>query len=96
VSLATSSAEGQEQQRRTSVALPDLPRPQAPWRLYQGQAMTSIRKRRKAVQAAVRRNNSWGWSFDKFVHAVVTATNKMSKAMEEAYAKSRAQHDHAG
>jgi hypothetical protein len=24
----------------------------------------------------------------------VTASNKMSKAMEEAYAKSRAQHDH--
>ena len=58
--------------------------------------MTSIRKRRKAVQVAVRRNNSWGWSFDKFVRAVVTASNKMSKAMEEAYAKSSAQHDHVG
>jgi len=58
--------------------------------------MTSIRKRRKVAQTAVRRNNSWNWSFDKFVHSVVTATNKMSKAMEEAYAKSRAQHDHAG
>ena len=58
--------------------------------------MTSARKRRKAAQAAVRHNNSWGWSFDKFVRAVVTATNKMSKAMEEAYAKSRAQHDHVG
>lgn len=61
--------------------------------------MTSSRKRRKAVQAAIRRNNSWNWSFDKFVRAVVTATNKMSKAMEEAYAKSRAAreaHDHAG
>jgi hypothetical protein len=55
-----------------------------------------MRKRRKAVQAAVKRNNSWNWSFDKFVRAVVTATSKMSKAMEEAYAKSRAQHDHIG
>ena len=61
--------------------------------------MTSSRKRRKAAQAAIRRNNSWNWSFDKFVRAVVTATNKMSKAMEEAYAKSRAAreaHDHVG
>ena len=58
--------------------------------------MTSIRKRRKAVQVAVRRNNSWNWSFEKFVRAVVTASNKMSRAMEEAYAKSRAQHDHVG
>jgi hypothetical protein len=55
-----------------------------------------MRKRRKAVQVAVRRNNSWGWSFDKFVRAVVTASNKMSKAMQEAYAKSRAEHDHVG
>jgi len=61
--------------------------------------MTSSRKRRKAAQTAIRRNNSWNWSVDKFVRAVVTATNKMSKAMEEAYAKSRAAreaHDHAG
>ena len=58
--------------------------------------MTSIRKRRKAVQVAVRRNNSWNWSFEKFVRAVVTASNKMSKAMQEAYAKSRAEHDHVG
>ena len=57
--------------------------------------MTSIRKRRWEVQAAIKRNNSWGWSFDKFVRAVVTASNKMSKAMEQAYAKSREQHDHA-
>ena len=56
--------------------------------------MTSTRKRRKATQAAIKHNNAWSWSFDKFVRAVVTASNKMSKAMEEAYAKSRAQHDH--
>ena len=61
--------------------------------------MTSMRKRRKAMQAAIRHNNSWDWAFDKFVRAVVTASNKMSKAMEEAYAKARAAweaHDHAG
>ena len=58
--------------------------------------MTSARKRRKAAQAVIRRNNSWNWSFDKFVRAVVTASSKMSKAMEEAYAKSRAEHDHVG
>jgi hypothetical protein len=57
--------------------------------------MTSNRKRRKATQAAIKYNNSWHWAFDKFVRAVVTASSKMSKAMEEAYAKSRAQHDHA-
>jgi hypothetical protein len=56
--------------------------------------MTSIRKRRWAIQAAIKHNNSWGWSFDKFVRAVVTVSNKMSKAMEQAYAKSREQHDH--
>jgi hypothetical protein len=78
------------------VALPYLPRAEESARLHKEQAMSSPRKRRKAVQAAIRRNNSWNWSFDKFVRAVVTATNKMSKAMEEAYAKSRAQHDHAG
>jgi hypothetical protein len=58
--------------------------------------VTSARKRRKAAQAVIRRNNSWNWSFDKFVRAVVTASSKMSKAMEEAYAKSRAEHDHVG
>jgi hypothetical protein len=57
--------------------------------------MTSTRKRRKAMQAAIRYNNSWDWAFEKFVRAVVTVSNKMSKAMEQAYAKSREQHDHA-
>jgi hypothetical protein len=56
--------------------------------------MTSTRKRRKAMQAAIRYNNSWDWAFEKFVRAVVTVSNKMSKAMEQAYAKSREQHDH--
>ena len=56
--------------------------------------MTSIRKRRRATYAAIKRNNSWNWSFDKFVRAVVTASNKMSKAMEEVYAKAREQHDY--
>jgi hypothetical protein len=51
--------------------------------------MTSIRKRRKAALAVIKRNNAWSWSFDKFVRAVVAASSKMSKAMEEAYAKSR-------
>lgn len=55
-----------------------------------------VRKRRKAAQAAIRHNNSWNWSFDKFVRAVVTVSNRMSKAMAEVYAKSRAQHDHVG
>ena len=79
------------------MALPHLSRAEESAGLHKEQAvMSSLRKRRKAVQAAVRRNNSWSWSFDKFVRAVVTATNKMSKAMEEAYAKSRAEHDHVG
>ncbi len=61
--------------------------------------MTSVRKRRKLVQAHIRRNNAWNWSFDRFVRAVVAASNRMSKAMAEVYAKAReerAQHDHAG
>jgi hypothetical protein len=57
--------------------------------------MTSTRKRRKTMQAAIKYNNSWDWAFEKFVRAVVTVSNKMSKAMEQAYAKSREQHDHA-
>lgn len=60
--------------------------------------MTSIRKRRKLVQAHIRRANAWNWSFDRFVRAVVNASNRMSKAMEEAYAKARKEreeHDHA-
>ena len=55
-----------------------------------------VRKRRKAAQAAIRHNNSWSWAFDKFVRAVVTVSNKMSKAMAEVYAKAREQHDHVG
>jgi hypothetical protein len=78
------------------VAVHDVPRPEEPNRFQQGEAMTSMRKRRKAVQVSIRRNNSWNWSFDKFVRAVVTATSKMSKAMQQAYAKSRAEHDHIG
>lgn len=58
--------------------------------------MSSMRKRRKAMQAAIKYNNSWGWAFDKFVRAVVTVSNKMSKAMAEVYAKAREQHDHVG
>lgn len=48
-----------------------------------------VRKLRKRTQDRIRHNRGWDWAFDKFVRAVVTATNKMSKAMEEAYAKSR-------
>jgi hypothetical protein len=36
---ASSRREGQEQQWRTAVAMPDLPRPKEPWRLYKGEAM---------------------------------------------------------
>lgn len=55
-----------------------------------------VRKIRKRTQDHIRRNRGWDWAFEKFVRAVVTATNKMSKAMEEAYAKSREeQHENA-
>jgi hypothetical protein len=37
---ASSGRKWQEQQGRTAVAMPDLPRPQEPWRLYKGEAMT--------------------------------------------------------
>jgi len=56
----------------------------------------NVRKLRKRTQDRICRNRGWDWAFDKFVRAVVTATNKMSKAMQEAYAKSREeQHEHA-
>jgi hypothetical protein len=49
----------------------------------------NIRKQRKRTLERIRRNRGWDWAFEKFVRAVVTATNKMSKALEEAYAKAR-------
>jgi predicted GTPase len=53
-----------------------------------------VRKLRKRTQGLIRRNRRWHWAVEKFVRAVVTATNKMSKAMQEAYEKSREeQHD---
>ncbi len=55
-----------------------------------------MRKLRKRTQDRIRHNRGWDWAFEKFVRAVVTASNKMSKAMEEAYAKSREEHhEHA-
>jgi len=48
-----------------------------------------VRRIRKRTLDHIRRNRGWDWSFDKFVRAVVTSTNKMSKAMQDAYAKSR-------
>jgi hypothetical protein len=47
------------------------------------------RKRKRIIQRKIRYNNGWGWSFDKFVRAVVTATNRMSAKMAEVYAKAR-------
>jgi hypothetical protein len=47
------------------------------------------RARKRIVQRQIRYNNSWNWSFDKFVRAVVTASNKMSAKMAEVYAKAR-------
>lgn len=48
-----------------------------------------VRRIRKRTLDHLRRNRGWDWSFDKFVRAVVTASSKMSKAMQDAYAKSR-------
>jgi hypothetical protein len=48
-----------------------------------------VRKIRKRTLDRIRRNRGWHWAFEKFARAVVMATNKMSKAMEEAYAKAR-------
>jgi hypothetical protein len=36
---APSGLKGQELQRLPPVAMPNLPRPKKPWRLYQGEAM---------------------------------------------------------
>ena len=56
----------------------------------------NLRQRRRAVQASIARNNAWDWSFDRFIRAVVAAHNRMSKALEEAYARARERHDHTG
>lgn len=55
-----------------------------------------VRKLRKRTQDRIRHNRGWDWAFDKFVRAVVTATNKMSKAMQEAYAKAREEQNENG
>jgi hypothetical protein len=56
-----------------------------------------VRKIRKLTQEHIRRLRVWHWSFEKFVRVVVLAHNKMSKAMEEAYAKSREErHEYRG
>ena len=55
-----------------------------------------VRKLRKRTQDRIRLNRGWDWAFDKFVRAVVTATNKMSKALEEAYAKAREERNENG
>jgi hypothetical protein len=54
-----------------------------------GGAEVKARKRKRIIQRKIRYNNVWSWSFDKFVRAVVTATNKMSAKMAEVYAKAR-------
>jgi len=36
---ATSRQAGANQQGRSAMEVPDLPRPEEPWRLYKGQAM---------------------------------------------------------
>lgn len=58
--------------------------------------MISVRKRRKLTQVSIAHNNAWNWSFDRFIRAVVAAHNRMSKVLEETYAKARERHDHAG
>ena len=55
-----------------------------------------VRKLRKRTQDRIRHSRGWDWAFDKFVRAVVTATNKMSKAMQEAYAKAREEQNENG
>ena len=43
---------GQEQQGWHSVAMPDLSRPEEPWRLYQGQAMTTLAEKKHMGRVA--------------------------------------------
>ncbi len=47
------------------------------------------RKRRRIVQKQIRYNNSWNWSFDRFVRAVVHAHNVFNAKAAEVYAKAR-------
>jgi hypothetical protein len=52
-------------------------------------SQVKARKRKRIIQKQIRYNNSWNWSFDKFVRAVVTASSRMSAKMAEVYAKAR-------
>ena len=48
-----------------------------------------LRKQRRRTLKHIQQNKSWYWSLDKFISDLVTTTNKMSKALQEAYAKAR-------
>jgi hypothetical protein len=52
VPLKPSSDKGQEQQRRTAVAMPYLPRPQEPCRLYQGETMKTYPSKELCLRLA--------------------------------------------
>jgi hypothetical protein len=56
-----------------------------------------IRKQRKRTLKHIQQNKYWDWAIDKFMGDLVTATSKMSKALQEAYAKARnEQQAHSG
>jgi hypothetical protein len=48
-----------------------------------------VRKMRKRTLDRIRRNRGYHWAFKNFVDVVFRSTSKLSKAMEEAYAKAR-------
>jgi hypothetical protein len=48
-----------------------------------------VRKMRKRTLDRIRRNRGYYWAFKNFVDVVFRSTSKLSKAMEEAYAKAR-------
>jgi hypothetical protein len=56
-----------------------------------------IRKQRKRTLKHIQQNKYWDWAIDKFMGDLVTAASKMSKALQEAYAKARnEQQAHSG
>jgi hypothetical protein len=49
-----------------------------------------LRKLRKLTQGAIRHHCAWGWSFDKFVRAVVEVNNRYSAHLQKALGDSLA------
>jgi hypothetical protein len=89
VSPATSRRKGQEQQWSATVAMPDLPRPQEPLRLYQRKAMKTKHEIKEEIIELYATQKAFGEAME-FAHQQqmdamkkMMALNHMLKEMED-------------